>query len=272
MLTRVVPYGELSSCPVKLVRDIVNNGLRPSIPAACPAPLTSILQKCWHVEPLKRPSLNEVIDCLISVANVHVDVNDLSPDLVVRVDRGLTMKQLPMWAIKFEELQIEKLIGRGSFGDVYLGLFRGQKVAVKKLSGIASESALKDFVDELILMSEMRHPNIVLFMAACLTPPNVCIVMEYCERGNLYDLLHDKSSHLDYNLIMRYLEETAQAITYLHGFKKPVLHCDLKSMNILLASDGSVKVSDFGVAKVKNNFKGDSNLKLGTPLWMSPEV
>ena len=58
--------------------------------------------------------------------------------------------------------------------------------------------------------------------------------MEYCERGNLYDLLHDKSFHIDYNMIVKFLQETALAINYLHGFKNPILHLDLKSINILV--------------------------------------
>jgi len=113
--------------------------------------------------------------------------------------------------------------------QVYMGTFHGKKVAIKKLhNSSVSEDHLMQFVNELEVMwyvvdcahfvqdscslhervcsfqySSLHHPNTVLFMGACLEPDHMCIIMEYCEKGTLYSVLHDKSQHVDYKKILK---------------------------------------------------------------------
>ena len=172
MLTRKIPFGDLTENPIKLIKNIINSNLRPPIPPSCPAILTKVLQQCWSENPDARPTLLVVIDTLIQAASENVDLNEAA---FLKIERASEISVKPSWHIPYEEIVFEKKIGHGSFGQVYLGTFRGQKVAVKRLAGIVSSGQMNDFINELSIMSEMRHPNIVLFIGACLTPPNICI-------------------------------------------------------------------------------------------------
>ena len=85
-----------------------------------------------------------------------------------------------------------------------------------------------DFRAETALLSEMRHPNIVMFIGACLRPPNLCIVTEYMAKGSLREVLRDKSISLDMSQKMKIGRSIALALTYLHSLKPIIIHRDLK--------------------------------------------
>jgi len=96
--------------------------------------------------------------------------------------------------ISFKEVKLEDVIGGGGFGQVWAAKWQGTPVAVKVLTGTAQaetvpKAVLEEFIAEINIISGMRHPNICLFMGACLTPPNRAIVTELCENGSLWDAL-----------------------------------------------------------------------------------
>jgi serine/threonine protein kinase len=81
------------------------------------------------------------------------------------------------------------MLGRGGFGEVHKGRWKGTEVAVKTISAEhITREMKKSFSDETSIMSRLRHPNVVLFMAASTKPPLLCIVMEYMALGSLYDV------------------------------------------------------------------------------------
>ena len=91
------------------------------------------------------------------------------------------------------------------------------------------------------------------------------------EGGSLFDHLHKKSKKFDDNQIIEISLDIALGMNYLHGQK--ILHCDLKSSNILLDERFNVKLGDFGLSKTKRKFHGRKNFKrVGTPHWMAPEI
>ncbi len=93
------------------------------------------------------------------------------------------------WLIDFNELEIGDLLGRGGYGEVYRGKWKGTGVAVKTISAERITREMKaSFIKETSIMSRLRHPNCVLFMAASTKPPLLCIVMEYMALGSLYDV------------------------------------------------------------------------------------
>lgn len=122
-------------------------------------------------------------------------------------------------------------------------------------------------MDELLVMARCDHPYIVRLHGACLTPPRMCYVMELC-RESLYASLHERQHEppppqLD---LVRYAMETAEALSYLHNILSPsVIHRDLKSLNLLIAHDGHIRVCDFGLVRAKKS-------KAGTPAYMAPEL
>eukprot|EP00127_Corallochytrium_limacisporum_P000408 Clim_evm103s11 gene=Clim_evmTU103s11 len=100
------------------------------------------------------------------------------------------MDELKALAVNFSELQVRRVLGRGTFGTVYEGALRGTRVAIKRLSAMVNDpKVLISFLDEVLTLQAIRHPNIVLFMGATFDPQNLCIITELCELGNLHDLL-----------------------------------------------------------------------------------
>ncbi|ELR15122.1 protein kinase domain containing protein, partial [Acanthamoeba castellanii str. Neff] len=173
------------------------------------------------------------------------------------------------WHIEYNELETNKEIARGSFGVVYQGAFRGTEVAVKKLiQQHFSPEQMKDFLDEINMMKKLHHPNVVLLIGVCVKEPNLCIVTELLA-GSMWNLLHDKSVRLDWKLQHKLLLDTAKGMNYLHLFKPPIIHRDLKSPNLLVDSHFNVKIADFGLARIKAQLMTGN---LGTCQYMAPEV
>jgi serine/threonine protein kinase len=173
------------------------------------------------------------------------------------------------WHIDYSELETHKEIARGSFGVVYQGSFRGTEVAIKKLiQQHFSPEQMKDFLDEIDMMKKLHHPNVVLLIGVCVKEPNLCIVTELLA-GSMWNLLHDKSVRLDWQLQHKLLLDTAKGMNYLHLFKPPIIHRDLKSPNLLVDSHFNVKIADFGLARIKAQLMTGN---LGTCQYMAPEV
>jgi len=122
---------------------------------------------------------------------------------------------------------------------------------------------------ECTIMEVARHPNIVLFMGACTKPPRLCIVLEYCEMGSLWTLLHFSKKDLPWKYRKQIALDIAKGVNYLHSFPTPLLHRDLKSLNILLDNNLTAKLADFGWARLKETIMTG---KIGTYQWMAPEV
>lgn len=156
--------------------------------------------------------------------------------------------------VDMTEVQIDKLIGKGATSEVFKGQWRGSDVAIKKLltepnelvgrNGRRKTAALKDFYRELGIMLRLRHPNLVLFMGTSTRAKPLCVITEYCAGGNLFELLHGKISmgsarrprlNLSWPQKFRICLDIARAGFYLHASTPPIIHRDLKSLNILLA-------------------------------------
>eukprot|EP00002_Diphylleia_rotans_P006346 TRINITY_DN1572_c0_g1_i7.p1 TRINITY_DN1572_c0_g1~~TRINITY_DN1572_c0_g1_i7.p1 ORF type:complete len:1163 (+),score=185.46 TRINITY_DN1572_c0_g1_i7:1196-4684(+) len=173
--------------------------------------------------------------------------------------------------VEYSDLSFGKQLGSGSFGEVYVGSWRGTEVAIKRLNfGKITKEALKEFDHEVTVMIELRHPNLVLYMAACTTPPNLCIVLEFMQRGSLYDALHDEKIEIIPSMQISFLIDAAKGLQYLHLSSPPILHRDLKSPNLLLDGKWNCKISDFGLSGVSKNEKDKA--PPGTLFWMAPEV
>jgi serine/threonine protein kinase len=177
-----------------------------------------------------------------------------------------------------EDVILHEKLGAGAFGTVFKGEWGGHSVAVKVLqTAYATDSREMDsFRQEIAVLSGLRHPNIVAFLAACTIPPDICIVEELAEGGSLHAKLHGVSGSenrcrpLPAGAVIRLAIDVAKAMVYLHP---NIVHRDLKSQNVLLDADGRAKVCDFGIAKFKDRtFVSTVNGQAGTPAYMAPEL
>ena len=121
---------------------------------------------------------------------------------------------------------------------------------------------------------QVRHVNCVLFMGACTTPPELCIVTEFIGRGSLHDVMKSNRPDFDWKRKMKIATHAAIGMLYLHSRSPPIVHRDLKSDNLLVTDDFSCKVCDFGLARVKAHVTHveTTHANAGTPAWMAPEL
>ncbi|KAF9616909.1 hypothetical protein IFM89_032871 [Coptis chinensis] len=161
----------------------------------------------------------------------------------------------------------------GSCAVVYRGIWNGSDIAVKVYTdNDYRESTLLDYKKEIDIMKRLRHPNVLLFMGAVYSPERLAIVTEFLPRGSLFKTLHRNSQALDIRRRLRMSLDVARGMNYLHRRIPPIVHRDLKSSNLLVDRNWTVKVGDFGLSKWKNATFLTAKSGRGTPQWMAPEV
>uniref|UniRef100_G1T5V4 Mitogen-activated protein kinase kinase kinase n=1 Tax=Oryctolagus cuniculus TaxID=9986 RepID=G1T5V4_RABIT len=187
--------------------------------------------------------------------------------------------QLPQ-EIPFHELQLEEIIGVGGFGKVYRALWRGDEVAVKaaRLDPERDPAVTAEQVrQEARLFGALQHPNIIALRGACLSPPHLCLVMEYARGGALSRVLAGR--RVPPHVLVNWAVQVARGMNYLHSDAPvPIIHRDLKSINILILeaienhnlADTVLKITDFGLAREWH--KTTKMSAAGTYAWMAPEV
>lgn len=159
-------------------------------------------------------------------------------------------------------------IGQGASGCVMTAIDNDTDmlVAIKQMN-LAQQSNKEFILNEILVMRENRHPNVVNYLDSYLVDNQLWVVMEYLQGGNLTDIVVD--TRMDEHQISTVCREVLLALEFLH--KNQVIHRDIKSDNILLGIDGSVKLTDFGFcAQLAEQNKRTT--MVGTPYWMAPEL
>eukprot|EP01103_Thecamoeba_quadrilineata_P012839 TRINITY_DN3415_c0_g1_i1.p1 TRINITY_DN3415_c0_g1~~TRINITY_DN3415_c0_g1_i1.p1 ORF type:complete len:540 (-),score=183.53 TRINITY_DN3415_c0_g1_i1:145-1656(-) len=179
----------------------------------------------------------------------------------------------PSYKIEWDELEIISNVGSGAFAEVYEALRAGERVAVKKmLAQSLDEKNLAEFENEVVLMSTFHSSYIVGLFGACFKPPNMCMVLEFMPNGSLNHLLYDVTQEISWDRRWAFAQDAALGMCYLHTRNPPILHRDLKSGNLLIAEDGRIKITDFGLSRVKLKDGPKEEFQGGTDRWTAPEI
>ncbi|XP_057423662.1 serine/threonine-protein kinase STY8-like isoform X2 [Lotus japonicus] len=173
------------------------------------------------------------------------------------------------WEIDRRLLKIGERIASGSYGDLYRGVYLGEEVAVKVLRNEQLNDSLEDeFAQEVAILRQVHHENVVRFIGACTKCPHLCIVTEYMPGGSLYDYLHKNHNVLELSQLLKFALDVCKGMEYLHA--NNIIHRDLKTANLLMDTHSVVKVADFGVARFLTQ-GGVMTAETGTYRWMAPE-
>ncbi|PAN21414.2 hypothetical protein PAHAL_3G464700 [Panicum hallii] len=148
---------------------------------------------------------------------------------------------------KFDERFV---LGKGGNGTVYRGSLKdGRAVAIKRCRVAADERQRREFGKEMFILSQVNHRNIVKLYGCCLEVEVPMLVYQFIPNGNLYELIHRDGAPPPFAVRLKIAHEAAEALAYLHSMASPpIIHGDVKSPNILLDENYTVKVSDFGAS------------------------
>ena len=140
-------------------------------------------------------------------------------------------------------------IGAGSYGEVFRGTWNGTEVAIKtyfRSQDLSNSDTLRDFESEVQVLTTIRHPNVLQFFGCVVSGPGLSIVTEFMHRGSLFGILGDQKVEIDPRRRLKMALDIANGMNCLHNSDPPIVHRDLKSPNLLVSRDWTVKVADFG--------------------------
>ncbi|PRW45342.1 Serine threonine- kinase CTR1 [Chlorella sorokiniana] len=184
------------------------------------------------------------------------------------------------WEVQWGQIEMQRFLGRGSWGRVYQAKWSNIEVAAKILVDVQRdfqlelpEPVMQQLYKEAVVMSKLRHLNVVSFLGICCVPP--CLLTEYCSRGSLYDMISaasrssEAAAALTWQRRLSMLLDSAAGLGYLHS--RAILHRDIKSPNVLVDEQWRAKLADFNLSALLNQQTSSSPIP-SNPTWLAPEL
>ena len=176
-----------------------------------------------------------------------------------------------------EKYDIIEIIGQGMYGKVYKAINKSEQkyYAIKTLNfQNVSEKERLNIEMEINLLQELKHPSIVLYKESFLDEnQNLNIVTTFCEGGDLYQkIFKTQKNYFPEKVIINSLVQLLLGLSYIHD--KKIVHRDIKTKNIFIQNERTLRIGDFGIAKICSSNQNKSknlNKMMGTPLYMAPE-
>ncbi|CAA2956294.1 Serine threonine kinase [Olea europaea subsp. europaea] len=210
-----------------------------------------VLVVCWLLSILNRRKLNTMKQKFF-----------LQNGGLLLQEKLTQRQQSPIMAKIFTSAELKKatndfhdsrIVGQGGYGTVYKGLLADNRLVAIKKSKEVDPHQVEQFINEVIVLSQINHKNVVKLLGCCLETQAPLLVYEFIENGSLFEHIHNKTKarSLSWDIRLRVATETAGVLAYLHSIASPpIIHRDIKSTNILLDTSFTAKVSDFGTSRL----------------------